>query len=121
EGGLRRGFSPPAVAALLRESGGPTVVHETIYRALYSPVYRGIGLLPRHCLRTRRSRRHHHGRRRGSALRRLGRGFRLIDERPESAADRVEPGHWEGDLLLGSRASHSAMITLVERASRLVL
>ena len=51
EGGLRRGFSPPAVAALLRESGGPTVVHETIYRALYSPVYRGIGLLPRHCLR----------------------------------------------------------------------
>ncbi len=121
EGGLRRGFSPPAVAALLRASGGPTVVHETIYRALYSPVFRGVGLLPRHCLRTRRPRRRRHDRRRAVNTRRLGGGFRLIDERPESARDRTEAGHWEGDLLLGSRASHSAMVTLVERTSRLLV
>lgn len=122
EGGLRRGFSPPAVAALLRQAGGPTVVHETIYQALYSPVYRGIGLLPRNCLRTRRFRRRHRGARRpGASFQRLGRGFRLIDERPESARDRKEPGHWEGDLLLGTRVSHSAMVTLVERSSRLLV
>ena len=30
EVGLRRGFSPPAIAALLRAGGGPTVTHETI-------------------------------------------------------------------------------------------
>lgn len=119
---LRRGFSPPAIAALLRASGGPTVVHETIYRALYSPVFRGIGLLPRNCLRTRRPRRRHHDRRRPSrASWRLGQGFRLIDERPEEARDRREAGHWEGDLLLGSRVSHSAMLTLVERSSRLLI
>ena len=122
EGGLRRGFSPPAVAALLRASGGPTVVHETIYRALYSPVFRGIGLLPRHCLRTRRPKRRRNDRRRRSGSNwRLGRGFRLIDERPESASDRQQAGHWEGDLLLGTRASHSAMITLIERTSRLLI
>jgi transposase, IS30 family len=121
EGGLRRGFSPPAVAALLREAGGQMVVHETIYRALYSPVYRGIGLLPRQCLRTRRPGRRRHDRRQRLASGRLGGGFRLIDERPESARDRAEAGHWEGDLLLGSRASHSAMITLVERTSRLLV
>jgi len=122
EAGLRQGFSPPAIAALLRSSDGPTVVHETIYRALYSPVFRGVGLLPRNCLRTRRPRRRHRDRQRGSGGGwRLGRGFRLIDERPEAARDRRQAGHWEGDLLLGSRASHSAVITLVERSSRLVM
>jgi len=122
ERALRRGFSPPAIAALLRAGGGPTVTHETIYRALYSPVFRGIRLLPRNCLRTRRQRRHHRGRRRAYGARGgLGLGVRLIDERPESARDRTEAGHWEGDLLLGTRASHSAMITLVERSSRLVV
>lgn len=122
EAGLRRGYSPPAIAALLRQGGGPTVVHETIYRALYSRVFRGIRLLPRQCLRTRRLRRRHRGsRQRLAAGRRLARGVRLIDERPESARDRREPGHWEGDLLLGTRSSHSAMVTLVERTSRLVV
>ena len=122
ERGLRQGFSPPAVAALLRAAGGPTVVHETIYRALYSRTFRGIGLLPRNCLRTRRLKRRHHNRRRHTGMGwGLGRGFRLIDERPVIAGDRGQPGHWEGDLILGSRASHSAMITLVERTSRLVM
>lgn len=123
DAGLRRGFSPPAIAALLCASGGPRVVHETIYRALYSTVFRGVSVLPRNCLRTRRRRRLHrsHNRRAGMILRRLGRDFRLIDERPEAARDRQEPGHWEGDLLLGSRSSGSAMITLVERTSRLVM
>lgn len=120
--GLRKGFSPPAVAALLRAGGGPTVVHETIYRALYSRVFRGLGVLPRHCLRTRRFRRRPHSRRRALNIGwGLGGGLRLIDERPQSVRDRAEPGHWEGDLLMGSQPSRSSMITLVERSSRLVM
>jgi IS30 family transposase len=122
EAGLRRGFSPQAVAALLRAGGGATVVHETIYRALYSPVYRGVGVLPRNCLRTRRPRRRRHDRyRSGSGAWGMKRGLRLIDERPAQVRDRVEAGHWEGDLLMGGRASGSAMITLVERTSRLLI
>jgi IS30 family transposase len=94
------------------------VSQETIYQSLY---VQGRGALRKElaaCLRTGRARRRpqHRLERRGQLA-----GMVSISERPAEAEDRAVPGHWEGDLVMGSIASNSAVGTLVERSTRFVM
>jgi IS30 family transposase len=106
------------LAAAFSDRAEMQVSHETIYQALY---VQGRGHLRADLhqhLRTGRAVR----RPRGPAANRGSRipGMILISERPAEVADRAVPGHWEGDLILGSNC-RSAIATLVERQSRYVM
>lgn len=120
---LLKHHSPEQIARRLREEfpDDPEmwVSHETIYQSLYVQTRGGLKReLSRH-LRTGRSMRKPHRKtdeRRGQIP-----GMVMISERPPEIEDRAVPGHWEGDLILGSQESGSAVGTLVERATRYVL
>jgi len=123
---LEENHSPQQIAKRLRldypNDPEMWVSHESIYQALY---VQGRGGLRRELtahLRTGRSLRKPH-RVPGQRLERRGRipGMVMISERPAEVEDRAVPGHWEGDLILGSTASGSAIGTLVERTTRYVI
>lgn len=115
--------SPEQIALRLRidfpDEPEMWVSHEAIYQALY---VQGRGALRRElhqCLRSRRAiRRSQH-----QPDTRQGRIPDMINisQRPPTVADRAIPGHWEGDLIMGSTASNSAIGTLVERSTRFVM
>ena len=119
---LRQGWSPQQIQGRLRERypDDPAfhVSHETIYAAIYA--------MPRGELRKdliRCLRQGHDGRRkRSQGEDRRGRIPEMVSihERPPEVEDRLIPGHWEADLIKGA-GNRSAVATLVERTSRLVL
>jgi len=91
------------------------ISHEAIYQALY---IEGRGALKRElvaCLRTGRALRAPSERSRNKPQGHVTADV-VISERPAEAADRAVPGHWEGDLIIGT--GRSAIGTLVERSSR---
>ena len=110
------GWSPQAISADLGALG-LRVCSETIYRACYDRTGRR-GLPPKswQLLPRRRRRRKPRGRTEQAKRSALGE-FRPLAGRPAKADTRAEPGHWEGDLIIG-KANRTAVATLVERASR---
>ncbi len=119
---LELNWSPQQISRYLKEEypGEPSmqISHETIYLSLY---VQGRGLLRKEL--TKHLRRRHQIRqpKNRDTTRRVGRIKDMINisERPAEAADRAVPGHWEGDLLLGTPTT--AIGTLVERSTRFVM
>jgi IS30 family transposase len=120
---LKQRWSPEQIAGWLKktypEDENYQVSHEIIYRSLYVQARGALKKeLIKH-LRTRRSmRRSRHGNRSGEGQGQIKDMVR-ISERPASVEDRAVPGHWEGDLIVGSNESY--MATLVERQTRYVM
>jgi IS30 family transposase len=115
--------SPEQISASLKiefpDEPEMRVSHETIYQALYVQGRGGLRRDLHKRLRTGRALR----KPQRQAARRRERipGMVNISERPPEVEDRAVPGHWEGDLIMGSTVSNSAIGTLVERASRYVI
>ena len=120
---LEADWSPQQISGWLKREypseEAMRVSHETIYRTLF---VQARGALKRELLAHLRCRRMMRRSRRASTKGQPRGQIKeavSIRERPPEAEDRAVPGHWEGDLLAGSRNTHVA--TLVERNSRFVM
>jgi IS30 family transposase len=120
---LQLQWSPEQIAGWLQRTypgdGNYQVSHETIYRSLF---IQARGALKKELLEhLRRTRVMRYSRHRTQKKDNKGRIMDAvsISERPASVEDRAVPGHWEGDLLCGSKSSQIA--TLVERHSRYLM
>lgn len=119
---LEQNWSPEQIAGWLKleypNDEDLRVSHETIYRSLF---VQARGALKRDLVEHLRSKRRLRRSRKGRdhVVRRKIIGAVSIRERPAEAEDRAVPGHWEGDLLAGTKQSDIA--TLVERQSRFTM
>ena len=116
---LRLKWSPVQIAEMLKKDYPTDMTMRISPEAIYTYLY----VLPRgtlkkellHCLR--QNRKHRHKQRRGVEAKRKLEDMLSIEERPKAVADRIIPGHWEGDLIVGKN-NRSALGTLVERTTR---
>ncbi len=119
---LRLKWSPDEIARKIAKRYPLDMTMRISPEAIYSYIY----VLPKGalkkellaCLRRERKRRH---KRKKGGVEVVGRGKIIdmlsIEERPHEIADRIIPGHWEGDLLVGKNRQ-SYLGSLVERTTR---
>jgi IS30 family transposase len=122
-GKLQLQWSPEQIAGWLKQSHpddtSRQVSAETIYRSLFIQARGALKKeLVEHLRRSRVMRRSRHHTQKTDDHGRITDAV-SISERPASVKDRAVPGHWEGDLLFGSKNSQIA--TLVERHTRYVM
>ena len=122
-GKLQLQWAPQQIAGWLKHTYSCDesyhVSHETIYRSLFIQARGALNKeLLQHLRRTRAMRRSRHHTQKTDNHGKITDTV-SIRERPASVEDRAVPGHWEGDLLFGSRNTQIA--TLVERQTRYVM
>jgi len=116
---LRLKWSPVQIAKELKKDYPLEMNMHIAPEAIYTYLY----VLPRGslkkellvCLRQNRKRRHQQSR--GVKMERNIEDMLSIEERPKEVEDRIIPGHWEGDLIVGKN-NRSALGTLVERTTK---
>lgn len=118
---MDEGWSPKLISAMLAfhfpDDQTMQVSHETIYQALYVQSRGALraDLAGKLSLKRKQRVPHSADRTRNSPYKDA---FK-ISERPAEARDRAVPGHWEGDLIIGSGGT--AIGTLVERSTRFTI
>ena len=120
---LQLEWSPQQIAGWLKrnypDDENSQVSHETIYRSLYIQARGALKKeLLQHLRRTRAMRRSRHHTQKTPDHGQITDAV-SISERPALASDRGVPGHWEGDLIIGSNQSQIA--TLAGRNTRYVM
>ncbi|GAB7072119.1 hypothetical protein JCM12141A_64090 [Mycolicibacterium hodleri] len=119
---LDQDWSPQQISQWLRrehpEDLSMRVSHESIYRDVYTPSRKVFPASMFHRLRTGSPIRRPRGKKPSHGRGRI-RNMVSIHDRPTEADDREVAGHWEGDLVFGSRPS--AVATLVDRATRFTI
>lgn len=124
--GLRRRWSPREIVRYMKVEYPLDMTMRISHEAIYQYIY----VLPRGslkkelvlALRQERKYRRKKGGRKGTSEEKRGKitDMLSIEERPSEVADRIVPGHWEGDLIMG-RYKRTALGTLVERVTRYTL
>lgn len=109
---LKEDWSPEQISGYLKENGGDSVSHETIYQFILDDKANG-GNLYQHLRQAKKKRKKRYGAsdRRGEIKHRLS-----IDERPKLVEKRERIGDWEIDLVIGQN-HRGALVTLVDRLS----
>lgn len=116
---LKKRWSPRQIAEELKKVYPKDMTMHISPEAIYTYIY----VLPRgslkkeltSCLRQNHKRRHKQSR--GVKNSRKIEDMLSIEERPAEVENRIVPGHWEGDLIIGKN-NRSALGTLVERTTR---
>lgn len=116
-------WSPEQIAIFLKKNYQSKDMHISV-----DSIYTYIYILPRGELREELSRclRQQHKKRRTQGHSQAGQTSNLedmlsIEERPAEVEDRIIPGHWEGDLIIGDGRKQTALGTIVERTTRTVI
>lgn len=111
---LRLSWSPEQISGRLKLELGIRISHEAIYQHVIRDAHEQHGYL-RYCLRFGGYK--HHRCKKSKHAERTRQRKNWIDERPASANERRELGHWERDCIVGKQGG-TAILTIVDRRSR---
>jgi len=120
--GLLSNWTPEQISGRLKElyPNNPimSISHEAIYKHIYTRPQASLNKKLIKLLVRKKTRRRPHKKRRGGGSKIINQVS--IDNRPKHIENRLEIGHWEGDLVIG-KGQKSAIGTIVERKSRYTL